>query len=558
MWDAAWLVVRLGLLAGALVLGGCGGGGAQSLASEASSRGNSNLPALPTPLFQPSLAHAQICAAPRAPDRIDPDTGLNYGDLLGSLNDEKLWIRSWVNETYLWYREVPEVDPTPYIVGVRVPYIEPADNNPITIALNSNHAAVDAYFNSQRTLTVEANGRPRDRFHFTYPTSDWQALSRYGNPAGFGMHITLVHAAPPRLAVVTLVDAGTPAALAGLGRGAQILSVDDAAVLDSDDVATLNEGLYAPLAGKTYRFIVVDRNSDVPRSIQLTAANLDLVPVSRVGALPAPNQRVGYLQFTDHIATAEPQLIAAVSKLQQLLIGDLVLDIRYNGGGLLNIASELAYMIAGPAATRGKVFERLSFNDKNPFDLSADDAATPFLDTSQGYAGPSGVALPHLDLQRVFVLTSGDTCSASESIINGLRGVGVQVIQIGQTTCGKPYGFLPIDNCDTTYFTIQFQGVNDQGYGGYTEGFTPDNGSSTASLPGCAVGDDFTHELGDPNEARLQAALQYLATGSCRSTVTKAAAQPPGASSGRALQPPALRSNRFYSAQGHASKAGAH
>ena len=57
------------------------------------------------------------------------------------------------------------------------------------------------------------------------------------------------------------------------------------------------------------------------------------------------------------------------------------------------------------------------------------------------------------------------TCSASESIINGLRGVNVQVIQIGSTTCGKPYGFYPEDNCGTTYFSIQFKGVNAAGFG---------------------------------------------------------------------------------------------
>ena len=58
------------------------------------------------------------------------------------------------------------------------------------------------------------------------------------------------------------------------------------------------------------------------------------------------------------------------------------------------------------------------------------------------------------------VLTGPDTCSASESVINGLRGVDVEVNLIGGPTCGKPYGFYPQDNCGTTYFAIQFQGVN--------------------------------------------------------------------------------------------------
>jgi hypothetical protein len=73
----------------------------------------------------------------------------------------------------------------------------------------------------------------------------------------------------------------------------------------------------------------------------------------------------------------------------------------------------------------------------------------------------------------VFVLTSADTCSASESIVNGLRGAGVTVHLVGSTTCGKPYGFYPQDNCGTTYFAIQFQGVNFLGFGDYADGFTP-------------------------------------------------------------------------------------
>ena len=115
------------------------------------------------------------------------------------------------------------------------------------------------------------------------------------------------------------------------------------------------------------------------------------------------------------------------------------------------------------------------------------------------------------------VLTSSGTCSASESIINGLRGVGVQVFQIGATTCGKPFGFYPEDNCGTTYFSIQFQGVNAQGFGEYTDGFSPSSSASAtgAAVPGCVVGDDFNHALGDPAEGRLAAALRYLADRSC-------------------------------------------
>jgi hypothetical protein len=108
--------------------------------------------------------------------------------------------------------------------------------------------------------------------------------------------------------------------------------------------------------------------------------------------------------------------------------------------------------------------------------------------------------------------------------MNGLRGAGVEVIQIGSTTCGKPYGFYPTDNCGTTYFTVQFRGVNDQGFGDYPEGFQPaavDDGM--ARIQGCAVADDFTQALGDPDENRLEVALAHRDGMGC---ITPAAASP--------------------------------
>jgi hypothetical protein len=101
--------------------------------------------------------------------------------------------------------------------------------------------------------------------------------------------------------------------------------------------------------------------------------------------------------------------------------------------------------------------------------------------------------------------------------MNGLRGVDVEVIQIGTTTCGKPYGFYPQGNCGTHYFTIQFRGVNQKNFGDYTDGFFPgDPGSmDMAEVPGCSAADDFTKQLGDPTEGRLAAALAYRETGAC-------------------------------------------
>jgi hypothetical protein len=140
----------------------------------------------------------------------------------------------------------------------------------------------------------------------------------------------------------------------------------------------------------------------------------------------------------------------------------------------------------------------------------------------------AGQALPTLNLSRVFVLTGSNTCSASESVMNSLAGVDVEVIQIGSTTCGKPYGFYGIDNCGTTYFTIQFKGENNKGFGDYTDGFSASNqtGPRGTVVPGCSVADDFTHALGDPAENRLAAALAYRDGVACPAATGLA---PPGA-----------------------------
>jgi carboxyl-terminal processing protease len=208
-------------------------------------------------------------------------------------------------------------------------------------------------------------------------------------------------------------------------------------------------------------------------------------------------------------------LVAAIEQMRTAGVTDLVLDLRYNGGGYLFLASQLAYMIAGPARASGRTFEGIQFNNKHTsIDPVTGQPLTPvpFFSTTRANA-----PLPALNLSRVHVLTGGTTCSASESIMNGLRGVGVEVIQVGSTTCGKPYGFYPEDNCGTTYFSIQFRGINAAGFGDYADGFSPSNTSGVAgtSVPGCSVADDFTAALGDPNEDLLQTALGRIRGQSC-------------------------------------------
>jgi len=453
--------VAVGLLVGAL-LASCGGSGITQSTFNSS-------------------AFAARCAAPRA--------GL---DQQGTASDEKTWLRLWTDELYLWYSEVPGNDPSAF-------------------------ATPQDYFEVLKTFQLSPSGNAKDRFHFIIPTAQWIQLSQSGVSAGYGVEWDVIAPRPPRSVRAAFTEPGSPGAAKNILRGATVIAVDTANVVDGDP-NVLNAGLFPANANETHSFTIQDPGGGT-RTISMVSANVQSTPVQNVKTIGT----VGYLQFNDHIATAESQLVAAVNQLKASNVTDLVLDIRYNGGGFLDIASELAFMIAGPTRTSGKTFEKLSFNDKYPtFDPVTGQPILPdpFLGTGQGFTAPPsqpvrGQSLPFFtNLTRVFVLTGSGTCSASESIINSLRGIDLDVIQIGSTTCGKPYGFYPADNCGTTYFSIQFKGVNAKGFGDYSDGFVP-GGTSAASLPGCQVADDLDHQLGDPAEARLAAALGYAAGQPC-------------------------------------------
>jgi carboxyl-terminal processing protease len=473
-------------MVGVLLLASCGGGGGDSQGSTPLNVG-SPAPVWAQGSYASSATYAAQCVQPRI--GTNPATGAAYADKQGTTLLENFWLRSWTHELYLWYREVVDRDPSLY-------------------------GTTASYFDMQKTTATTSSGKAKDQFHFTYNTADWIALSQSGVSAGYGLEWAMIINTPPRVLRIAYVEPNSPASSANLSRGVTVLAIDNVSINSntSSGIATLNAGI-SPASGTTHSFLLQELNG-TQRTVSMTAAAVTATPVQNVKTVATAAGAVGYMLFNDHIATSEQLLINAFNQLKQTGVSDLVLDLRYNGGGYLAIAAEVGYMIAG-SSTSGKVFERSSFNDQyastiNPV-TGGSNAAMPFYATSS-----AGAALPTLNLSRVFVITGSGTCSASESIINGLRGIGMTVIQIGGTTCGKPYGFYPADNCGTTYFSVQFKGVNEAGFGDYPDGFAPSNASGGGVfLPGCSVADDFDHALGDSDEKRLAATLFYRANSYC-------------------------------------------
>ncbi|NND64916.1 MAG: peptidase, partial [Gammaproteobacteria bacterium] len=186
------------------------------------------------------------------------------------------------------------------------------------------------------------------------------------------------------------------------------------------------------------------------------------------------------------------ELDTAFAGLIDAEINELILDLRYNGGGLVDVATFLASLLVGPNEA-GEVFARLEFHTSQS---ALDEDLTFFSEFNA------------LDLDRLFVLTTGGTASASEMIISGLEPY-IEVITMGETTFGKPVGQIGIPFCGKVLFPVAFEVSNAVDFGGYYDGLAPH----------CELEDDLGHALGDTNEGLLAEALQFMDSGLCSSSI---------------------------------------
>ncbi|OUU39415.1 MAG: hypothetical protein CBC09_02275 [Cellvibrionales bacterium TMED49] len=460
---------------------------------------------IPTGLWEPGVFEehqnlAQICESPRP------------SDLLGTMSDENNWIRSWSNDTYLWYDELPDIDPSS------------VDNN-------------IEYFNLMKTDGLTPAGKFKDPpgYHHSIPTEQYLAQVAGEPTYGYGMELMFFNPPQTRRIFVIFNQPGTVASRYSIDRGTEILSVNGEMVAGGDQSVIL-AGLNPTSLGTINNFLVRSWGSSGTRSISMQGEEIPQDHVMRrtffniQKSLDTQFNQVGYLLFNDHSVHSEGELVEDFSWFMAQNIDELVLDLRYNRGGLSYVASQVGYMIAGESSL-GRVFLRYTFNKKHTiFDPVTGGliSGRNFLAYTYGNTAVTGLPLnrplPSLNLSRVFILADRNTCSASELIINGLRGIGVEVVLIGGGTCGKPYGGYYTDNCGTTYYTIQMKAANETGFGDYSDGFIPTLGvdSGGSEITGCLVDDFLGKPLGSRDENMLAAALYYVANGECPNLATNA------------------------------------
>ena len=289
-------------------------------------------------VFEDESNFKNRCESPRTGQDINGD---DYADIAGSILHEQHWLRSWSNNTYLWYNEIIDQDVADF-------------------------STPQSYFEVLRTLQTTDSGQLRDNFHFWQTTADSEQSSSGGGGVGYGAEL-FINGQFPRVVRITYVEPNSPAAEADVVRGAEVLFVDGISVRTGADVDGLVNGLFPESVGEQHTFVIQAVGETETRTVVLEADAVTIEPVHNTKVIETESGKVGYLTFnTFGTFTAEKALFDAFTTLQEQEVSDLVIDLRYNGGGLLATSAQLGYMVAGSDLSSDKVFEKLVYNDKHP------------------------------------------------------------------------------------------------------------------------------------------------------------------------------------------------
>jgi len=325
---------------------------------------------------------------------------------------------------------------------------------------------------------------------------------------------------------VTFVYAGSPAGLAGIKRGYQITSINNSTNITYDGATGTNVAMVtnAIFFSNTIA-MTLKRPDGTTLTANLSRTTYNLNPVLKDSVYTVTNNgtihKVGYIVFNSFTsdAVADPQLNAAFDNFAAKGVTDLVVDLRYNGGGYVSTAEYLDNLIV-PASKNGTLMYNTYYTDNlvNGTDpllkhqVRRDPSIGLYNYGQFDYTVASNARnfskLGSLNVNRVFFIITGSTASASELTINNLRPE-MDVQFIGGTSYGKPVGFFDIDINKYIMYTPEFSTKNSANQGDYYAGFTP----GAAETPGVNDFDDYTKDFGDPTEGLLAHALHYVTLG---------------------------------------------
>ncbi len=348
---------------------------------------------------------------------------------------------------YLWYEQMPNVNPSNY-------------SNPVALLEDLKYRTYDKW---------------------SYVTTREIINSYYleGSYIGFGFGSAFDQSGT---LWITYIFKNSPLTGIGIGRGWRIVSIDGIV----PTAQNINQLLGSSTEGLS-RFFEFRGPNNQMISRTLTKQSITMNTVLKDSVYSINSMNVGYVAFKGFITPSIQELNTTFSKFANQNVSELIVDLRYNGGGEMKVAAHLAGLIAGQVANN-QVFTRTINNNKNQ---------------NRNIADTIKLKPNSINLSRVVFITTSGTASASESLINGLKPY-MDVILVGSKTHGKPVGMYSFDSIENqwVYVPICFFINNSLGQGYYFEGI-PVNFSAV---------DDIASDFGELSEASLNAAIGALGT----------------------------------------------
>ena len=398
-----------------------------------------------------------------------------------SFSAREQWIRNTINEWYLF---------------------------PDKLNLNADPASftnlqdyIDALVAPSVVTPGVAGSGPLRHAGLTYITSisDENALIQSGSNAGFGVRLGY-NTASNRVFVLEAFESA-PAYAAGIDRGAELLAINGTSVsslMASGGPSAVSDALGTSDAGVSRSLTFADPDG-TQHTATVTKADYSLDPISNRYGVEILNdgvEKVGYVNLrTFIIQDAENQLRDAFQQFQSAGVTKVILDLRYNGGGLVSVAEVLGDLMAKDKV--GQVFSKTQFRSSQ----STNDTTDYFAAESSAIAAT-----------KIAIIGTSGTASASELVANAfIPYLKNNIALIGSNTFGKPVGQGAFDRsaCDDRLRVIAFRTVNADGNGDYYGGLA-------SVMPAtCEASDDYSKQLGDPTESSIKTALDYLAGRSC-------------------------------------------
>ena len=332
---------------------------------------------------------------------------------------------------------------------------------------------------------------PVDRWSFAMKQKDWDNMSGglnllqddVSSQGDFGMTVFFMEEGDLR---VRLVEPNSPAGKAGIHRGWQITKINSNSNMNTSNASFIIKNIYE----STSTSVTFKKPDGSTETISLTAAHYSEKPVYLDSVYTIGSKKIGYLVFNSFLGDEKKvssEFDRVFSNFSKQNVNDVVIDLRYNGGGYVSIQEKLANYLVNNAGNGGVMMKQM-YNDAN----SQYNETTNFKKAGS------------LNLSRVYFIVGSGTASASELLINNLKPY-LDVRLVGPThTHGKPVGFFPIPvGKDWYVFPVSFRSVNKNGEGNYFNGLSVNN----------VVPDGLDKDWGDAEETCLASVLRNITTG---------------------------------------------